>query len=55
MGSYHQVQCKHLNKYLNEMEWRQNNRENKFLFRDTLKALVSADVLEYKTLTAAVQ
>lgn len=50
IGSYHQVQRKHLNAYLNEMEWRQNNRENPFLFRDTLKALVSAEAMQYSTL-----
>lgn len=50
VGSYHQVQRKHLNKYLNEMEWRQNNRENKTIFRETLRALVAADPLTYSDL-----
>ena len=54
VGSYHQVQRKHLNKYLNEMEWRQNNRENQHLFRDTLKALVSAEAMQYSELTGKV-
>lgn len=53
IGSYHQVQRKHLNAYLNEMEWRQNNRKNPHLFRDTLKALLSAEALEYKVLIAS--
>ncbi|MFO0702167.1 MAG: IS1595 family transposase [Nitrospira sp.] len=53
IGSYHQVQRKHLDKYLNEMEWRQNNRENKHLFRDTLKALLSAEAMTYSDLTAS--
>ncbi len=52
VGSYHQVQRKHLNKYLNEMEWRQNNRENPLIFRETLRALVTADPLTYSNLIA---
>jgi len=51
VGSYHQVQRKHLNRYLDEMEWRQNNRDNPFLFRDTLRVLVTADPLTYEMLT----
>ena len=51
VGSYHQVQRKHLDKYLNEMEWRQNNREHSSLFTETLKALLSAERLEYSVLT----
>ena len=43
---------KHLDAYLNELEWRFNNRENPFLFRDTLRKLVSSDNIEYKVLTA---
>jgi len=51
IGSFHQVQRKHLDKYLDEMEWRQNNRDNPFLFRDTLKALLSAETMTYQELT----
>ena len=51
VGSWHQVQRKHLDAYLNEMEWRQNNREHPFLFRDTLKALLSAETMTYSALT----
>lgn len=50
VGSWHQVQHKHLDRYLDEMEWRQNNRENPHLFHDTLKALVAAKPLEYSEL-----
>ena len=52
VGSYHKLSAKHLPAYLDEMEWRFNNRENPYLFRDTLKALLSADVLTYESLTA---
>lgn len=52
IGSYHQVQRKHLGAYFDEMAWRQNNKDNKFLFRDTLKALLSAEAMQYSELTA---
>jgi len=34
------------------MEWRQNNRENPYLFRDTLLVLVKANPLTYERLVA---
>ena len=52
VGSFHKVSIKHLDAYLDELEWRFNNRENPYLFRDTLRKLVSSDNLEYKALTA---
>lgn len=52
VGSYHQVSAKHLDRYLDEFEFRFNNRDNPFLFRDTLLRLVSSENLEYKELTA---
>lgn len=51
VGSYHKVSRKHLDAYLDELEWRFNNRENPYLFRDTLLKLIRSDNLEYKTLT----
>ncbi len=36
IGSYHQVSAKHLDAYLDEFEWRFNNRKNVNLFRDTI-------------------
>lgn len=50
VGSYHKVSTKHLDAYLDELEWRFNNRENPYLFRDTLTRLLSAPILEYKEL-----
>jgi len=35
------------------MTFRFNNRDNPFLFRDTMMKLIDAPVLEYKKLTAA--
>ena len=52
VGSYHQLSLKHLDAYLDELEWRFNNRENPFLFRDTLKKLMLSEKMEYKELIA---
>ncbi len=54
VGSYHKVSVKHLDAYLDELEHRFNNRDNKFLFRDTLLKLISAETLTYKELTKPV-
>jgi transposase-like protein len=53
VGSYHKVSTKHLNAYLDELEWRYNNRDNQFLFRDTLLKLIEAKNLEYRELIAS--
>jgi hypothetical protein len=44
---------KHLPVYLDELEWRYNNRKNPFLFRDTLLKLCESAVLGYQELTAS--
>lgn len=51
VGSYHKVSVKHLDAYLDELEWRFNNRENPYLFRDTLLKLIEATSLPYQALT----
>jgi transposase-like protein len=53
IGSYHKLSVKHLPAYLDEFAWRWNNRENEFLFRDTLRVLLSGDALPYKELIDA--
>jgi len=35
------------------MRWRFNNRDNPFLFRDTMMKVIPSDNLEYKELTRA--
>jgi len=50
IGTYHKLSMKHLNAYLDELEWRYNNRDNPFLFRDTLLKLLNSDNLEYQQL-----
>ena len=52
VGSYHQVSKKHLDAYLDELEWRFNNRENPYLFRDTILKLIKAENLPYAKLVA---
>lgn len=52
IGSYHHLSKKHLDAYLDEIEWRFNNRDNPYIFQDTVAALMDSKVLEYKKLTA---
>jgi transposase-like protein len=52
IGAYHRISHKHLDAYLDELEWRFGNRHNAFLFRDTIAAMLRADKLEYSKLTA---
>ena len=52
VGSYHKVSKKHLDRYLDEFEFRFNNRRNPYIFRDALRELVGATPLEYKSLVA---
>ena len=51
VGSYHHLSVKHMDSYLDEFEFRYNNRHNDFLFRDTLKALLRSETMTYKALT----
>lgn len=51
IGAYHKVSVKHLDAYLDELEWRFNNRDNPWLFRDTLSRLLQSDNLPYEALT----
>ena len=53
MGAFHKVSAKHLDRYLEELEWRFNNRNNPHIFRDTLRRIVTTDTLTYKKLIAA--
>src|SRR5271170_4831810 len=53
VGTWHKISAKHLQAYLDEMTWRFDNRNNPYLFRDTMMKLIEAPVLEYKKLTRA--
>ena len=50
VGTYHQLSAKHLESYLDEIAFRFNNRNNPYLFRDTLKAMLDAETLTYAEL-----
>ena len=52
IGSYHKVSVKHLDAYLDELEWRFNNRDNPWLFRDTLQKLLQSEKLPYENLVS---
>jgi transposase-like protein len=50
VGTYHQLSAKHLPAYLDEMAFRFNNRDNAFLFRDTLLRMIEGETLPYEEL-----
>jgi transposase-like protein len=50
VGSYHQVSAKHLDAYLDELEFRFNNRENPYMFRDAMLKLIVSETLPYAKL-----
>lgn len=50
VGSYHHLSVKHLPAYLDEMAWRYNERENPYLFADTLRRLLTAEAMTYAAL-----
>ena len=53
IGTWHRISAKHLQAYLDEMCFRFDNRNNPYLFRDTLLKLLQSEHLEYKQLVAA--
>ena len=52
VGAFHNVSAKHLDRYLVELEWRFNNRDNDRIFVDTLRRIVRTKALPYKELVA---
>lgn len=52
IGAFHKISHKHLDKYLDEFEFRFNNRDNPYIFRDALKFIIEAKHLEYSELVA---
>ena len=53
VGAFHKISEKHLDRYLEELEWRYSNRDNDHIFVDTLKRIVNTEHLTYEELTAA--
>jgi len=52
VGSFHKVSVKHLERYLDELEFRFNNRKNPYMFRDVLLRVIDKTALRYDKLTA---
>lgn len=52
VGAFHHISPKHLDAYLDELEWRFNNRDNDYMFRDTLIKLLAAESLSFDDLTS---
>ena len=52
VGAFHKVSVKHLDRYLEELEWRYNNRDNDHIFTDTLRRIVNTEHLTYQKLVA---
>ena len=52
IGAFHQVSAKHLDRYLEELEWRYSNRDNDHIFVDTLRRMVATEHLTYRELVA---
>ncbi len=52
VGTFHKMSAKHMDRYLEELEWRFNNRNNPKIFRDTLARIVNTGNLTYKELVA---
>ena len=52
VSAFHKVSRKHLDRYLVELEWRFNNRDNPYNFRDALRKIVTSKHLTYAQLIA---
>ena len=52
MGTFHKMSKKHMDRYLEELEWRFNNRDNPHIFRDTLVRIMNTGHIEYRELVA---
>lgn len=52
VGTYHQLSAKHLPAYLDEVAFRFNNRDNAYLFRDTVLRLIDGETLPLKKLVS---
>ncbi len=52
VGTFHRMSVKHLDRYLEELEWRFNSRDNLHIFMDTLRRIINTDNLTYKELVA---
>ena len=46
------MSTKHLDRYLEELEWRHNNRNNPNIFIDALRRVMATENLTYRKLVA---
>ncbi len=53
VGAFHKVSAKHMDRYLEELEWRFNNRNNPHIFRDTRRRILTTNTLTYRDLVEA--
>ena len=53
VGAFHKISVKHLDAYLQEQEFRMNNRDNQHAFRDVMKRILARGALRYRDLTAS--
>ncbi len=51
VGTFHKMSVKHMDRYLEELEWRFNNRDNPHIFRDALRRIVNTGQITYRELT----
>ena len=52
VGSFHKISVKHIDRYLEELEWRFNNRGNPRIFMDTLRRIVGTEHMTYRELVS---
>ena len=52
IGAFHKMSVKHMDRYIEEFEWRYNNRDNPHIFIDTLKRIMNTRNLTYRELVA---
>ena len=52
VGTFHKMSKKHMDRYLEELEWRHNNRDNPRIFRDTVRRIMNTGNLTYQNLIA---
>ena len=52
VGAFHKMSVKHMDRYIEEFEWRYNNRDNPHIFMDTLKRIMNTGNITYQELTA---
>ena len=52
VGTFHKMSVKHMDRYLEELEWRHNNRNNPHILRDTMARIMNTDPMQYRELVA---